>query len=152
MDQQQKKKFGIGRIIIILIALFVVIQFVPYGRDHTNPPATGEPHWDSPQTRAVFFRVCKNCHSNETVWPWYGSVAPLSWLVQSDVDEGRSDFNVSEWGRKENKGDKAAEEVREDEMPPWYYRPLHPESSLTKDERAEFVQGLVRTFGDKGGK
>ena len=94
-------------------------------------------------------RVCKNCHSNETEWPWYGSVAPFSWLVQFDVDEGRSEFNVSEWGRTENKGDEAAQHVRSGHMPPWYYLPPHPEARLTKAERDEFVRGLVLTFGEK---
>ena len=136
----------------IVIGLAVVIQAVPYGRDHANPPVTQEPAWDSQRTRETFFRVCKNCHSNETEWPWYGSIAPLSWLVQYDVDRGRSHFNVSEWGRRKNKGDEAAEEVREGEMPPLYYLPLHPEAKLADAERREFVRGLVATFGDKNEK
>jgi len=135
------------RLAIIAIAAFVVIQLVPYGRDHTNPPVQKEPDWDSQRTREIFFRVCRNCHSNETEWPWYSNIAPASWLVQYDVDEAREHFNVSEWGRKRNKGDEAADEVREDEMPPWYYRPLHPEARMTPAERQDFLAGLVRTFG-----
>ncbi len=141
-----------GLLIIIVIVLFAAIQLVPYGRDHVNPRVVREPLWDSPATRETFFRVCKNCHSNETLWPRYGNIAPLSWVVQSDVDEGRSEFNVSEWQRPKNKGNKAAKEVRENDMPPWYYRPLHPESRLTDGERAAFVQGLVRTFGEEAKK
>jgi hypothetical protein len=152
MERQERNKFGITRILFILIILFAVIQLVPYGRNHFNPPSSHEPRWDSPQTRNTFFRVCKNCHSNETVWPWYGSIAPFSWLVQSDVDEGRSKLNVTEWGHPENRGDKAAGEVRDGSMPPWYYQPLHPEARLTEDERAAFIRGLVLTFGDHSGK
>jgi hypothetical protein len=139
----------VGKAVLVLIVLFGAIQLVPYGKDHRNPPVQKEPPWDSPQTRAFFFRACKNCHSNETVWPWYGSVAPFSWLVQYDVDHARRLFNVSEWGRKENRGDRAAGEVREGDMPPLYYRPLHPESWFTKAERQEYIDGLVRTFGDR---
>ncbi len=144
-----------GSIIRIAIALFVLVilmQLVPYGRDHANPPRTQEPQWDSPHTRENFMRVCKNCHSNETDWPWYSNIAPSSWLVQHDVDEGRSEFNVSEWGRAKNKGDDAAHEVREGDMPPWYYLPLHPEARLTKAQREEFIRGLVLTFGEKAEK
>jgi hypothetical protein len=138
------------RLVIIAVVLFGAVQVVPYGRDHANPPVQKEPAWDSARTRETFFRVCKNCHSNETEWPWYSSVAPFSWLVQYDVDRGRSHFNVSEWGRKErNKGDEAAEEVREGEMPPWYYLPTHPEARLSKAEREEYAAGLVRTFGER---
>lgn len=134
--------------LLTLVVLAVAIQVVPYGRDHANPKVIQEPEWDRPETRETFFRVCKDCHSNETEWPWYSTVAPTSWLVQHDVDEGRSEFNVSEWGRKKNHGDEAAEMIREGEMPPWFYLPLHPEARLSDEERAEFVRGLVATFGE----
>jgi len=90
-----------------------------------------------------------DCHSNETEWPWYSSVAPISWLVQHDVEEARSHFNVSEWGRAKNHGDEAAKEVRDGEMPPWFYRPAHPEARLSDAERQELIAGLVATFGDE---
>jgi len=132
-----------------LVGLLLLIQVVPYGRDHTNPPVVKEPDWDRPRTRELFFQACKNCHSNETGWPWYSSVAPISWLVQHDVEEARSHFNVSEWGRRRNHGDEAAKEVREGEMPPWFYLPAHPEARLTDAERQELIAGLVATFGDE---
>jgi len=131
-----------------ILLVFALIQLIPYGQDHSNPPVTGEPPWDTPHTREVFFRVCKDCHSNETVWPWYSAFAPASWLVQHDVDEARSEFNVSEWGRvTKNKGKDAAKEVREGEMPPFQYVLVHPEVRLSEMEKAEFIQGLMTTFG-----
>jgi mono/diheme cytochrome c family protein len=142
----------IGNAVLVMIALAAVIQAIPYGRDHANPPRLQEPAWDSPRTRELFFRACGDCHSNETRWPWYGSIAPFSWLVQYDVARGRSHFNVSEWGRRKNKGDEAAEEFRSGEMPPFFYLPLHREARFTEAERQEFIQGLIRTFGDKEGK
>lgn len=139
------------KILLGLAAFFVLIQLVPFGRDHTNPPVTGEPAWDFPETKALFDRACADCHSHGTVWPWYASVAPVSWLVQHDVDEGREHFNVSAWGsQKKNKGDEAAEEVREGEMPPFVYLPTHPEARLTDGEKAALVKGLAATFGDEG--
>jgi mono/diheme cytochrome c family protein len=134
---------------LALIGLAFLIQLIPYGRDHTNPEAKREPAWDDPATRELFFRTCRDCHSNETQWPWYSSVAPASWLVQRDVEEGRSHFNVSEWGRAKNHGDEAAKEVRDGEMPPWFYLPAHPEARLTETERKELVEGLIATFGEK---
>ena len=129
------------------LALGVVIQLVPYGRGRTNPPTTLEPEWDAPRTRELFFRACKDCHSNHTDWPWYAAVAPASWLMRWDVDEARSHFNVSEWGRAENHGDEAADLLRKGEMPLWYYLPAHPEARLSEGESAELIAGLERTFG-----
>ena len=135
--------------ILILVALLLAIQILPYGRDHENPEVLQQPDWDGPRTRELFFRACKDCHSNETVWPWYSFVAPASWLVQSDVDEGRSHFNVSEWGRAENHGDDAAKMLRDGEMPLWYYLPAHREAQLSDEEREELIAGLVATFGEE---
>lgn len=135
------------RILIGIIVLFIAIQLVPYGRNHTNPPERSEPKWDSPQTKELFFRVCGNCHSNETKWPWYSNIAPASWLVQRDVDEARSHFNVSLWGiRERNHGDEAAEEVAEGGMPPAIYLPMHPEAKLSASEKEAFIKGLKATF------
>jgi mono/diheme cytochrome c family protein len=131
-------------------ALFLAIQLVPYGHEHVNPPVVAEPAWDSPETKALFARACADCHSNETVWPWYSSVAPVSWLVVHDVEEGRATFNVSEWGRPENEGDEAAETVQEGEMPLKIYLPTHPEARLTPAERQQLIAGLTATFGGEG--
>ena len=138
------------KILLGLAAFFLVIQVVPYGRDHTNPPVTGEPAWDSPRTKELFARACADCHGHNTTWPWYSNVAPVSWLVQHDVEEGREHFNVSAWGiQKKNKGDEAAEEVREGEMPPAVYLPAHPEAKLSAEEKEALVKGLVATFGEE---
>lgn len=137
------------RAALAAIVMFALIQLVPYGRDHENPAVAAEPAWDSPKTRELFFRACKDCHSHETVWPWYGSIAPASWLLQRDVEEGRSHFNVSRWGQGEQEADEAASMVRKGEMPPWFYLPAHPEARLTDPEKQELIRGLVATFGDE---
>jgi mono/diheme cytochrome c family protein len=132
------------------MAFLLLIQLVPYGRSHTNPAVVAEPAWDSPETRGLFMRACADCHSNQTTWPWYSNVAPISWLLAHDVADGRKDFNISEWGRPKNKGDEAAKEVRKGEMPPWFYTPLHPQANLTPAERQRLIAGLVATFGSEG--
>jgi hypothetical protein len=137
----------LGLAVLVLVVIFGLIQLVPYGRDHTNPPVIQEPAWDSAQTRALAVRACFDCHSNETAWPWYSSVAPVSWLVQRDVDEGRTHLNFSEWGSRRQHADEAAEAVQEGFMPPWFYLPLHSNARLSSQEKAAFVQGLQATFG-----
>ena len=137
--------FLIGLAGIVLLGL--LIQLVPYGRNHTNPPVLAEPKWDSTQTQITFMGTCGDCHSNQTVWPWYSNIAPASWLVYSHVAEGRSRFNVSEWGRQRNSGRESAEIVQEGEMPPWDYQLMHPLARLAGAEKQSFVQGLIATFG-----
>jgi len=91
------------------VALVIVIQLVPFGRNHTNPPVVQEPNWDSPRTRELAVRACFDCHSNETVWPWFSNIAPISWLVYRDVFEGREHLNYSEWGSQLGEGSEPGE-------------------------------------------
>lgn len=137
----------IRRVAIASGVAFLAIQLVPYGRSHTNPPTTREPAWDSPQTRVLFMQACGDCHSNQTTWPWYTSIAPMSWLAQRDVVDGRAQFNVSNWDRPQDisAGD-AAETIRGGSMPPWFYTPLHPAARLSAAEKRQLIAGLARTF------
>lgn len=139
----------LGLLAAILVGLFVVIQLLPVGAPRDNPPVVAEPAWDSPRTRELFFRACADCHSNETRWPWYSRVAPVSWLVAHDVQEARRHLNVSEWHLPQLDADEAAEEVREGEMPLPLYLPLHPEARLDEAAKAELIAGLVATFGER---
>jgi len=127
------------------VAVLVAAQLVPYGRNHTNPPVVAEPAWDQPETRAMAVRACFDCHSNQTVWPWYTHVAPVSWLVQHDVDEGRQMLNFSEWQRHHEEAGEAADEVLEQEMPPRIYLLPHPEARLLDSERQALARGLSAT-------
>ena len=138
------------KILGVLVLAVIAIQFIPYGKEHANPPIVAEPNWNTPKTKELFSRACADCHSNETVWPWYSSIAPVSWLIQNDVNEGRKHFNVSIWGvLKTNKGNEAAEEVKRGEMPLWFYLIPHPEARLSANEKSELINGLVATFETK---
>ena len=134
----------------LLVVLLVVIQFFPIGKDHTNPPVVAEPRWDSPKTKELFDRACADCHSHNTKWPWYSNVAPVSWVIEGHVEEGREHFNVSAWGvQKHNEGDEAAEEVEKGKMPVFGYTFTHPEARFTKEETDLLIQGLKETFGEE---
>jgi hypothetical protein len=135
------------RISLGLLGALVAIQLVPYGRDHINPPVTGEPAWDAPQTRALAKQACFDCHSNETEWPAYASIAPASWLVQRDVNEGRAVLNFSEWSRPQEEAKDASEEVLEGEMPPVAYTLVHAHARLNAADRDRLAQGLATTLG-----
>lgn len=141
-DRKWWPRIGLG-----VVGTLLVIQLIPYGRDHSNPPITGEPAWDSPQTRELARQACFDCHSNETAWPAYARVAPASWLVQHDVDEGRAMLNFSEWRRPQEEAEEAAEAVLEREMPPPAYLLVHAHARLNAAERDQLARGLGRTLG-----
>jgi len=92
-------------------------------------------------------RACFDCHSNETVWPWYSNVAPVSWLVQRDVNDGRSHLNFTEWDRTQRHAKDVAAQVRQGDMPPWFYLPMHPQAKLTQAEKDALIVGAGKTLG-----
>jgi len=130
----------------LVAGVFAVLQVIPYGRTHTNPPTTMEPAWDSPRTRELAVRACFDCHSNHTKWPWYANVAPLSWAVQLDVEGAREVVNFSEWGRPYALAGYSGQRTLEGNMPPYKYMMAHPEAKLTEQERAELARGLDATI------
>lgn len=130
-----------------LVALLLVIQLVPYGRDHARP-AGGQPiAWDSPRTETLMQGACMDCHSNETNWPWYSNIAPVSWLVQRDVDEGREELNLSTGA---GEIDDMVETIRDGSMPPWFYKPLHSGARLSDRDKQDLMRGIQATFGAGG--
>ena len=128
----------------IIILVLIVIQFVPV--DRSNPPATHNVKWDSPQTQTIFKKACGDCHSHETEWPWYSRIAPVSFMLAKHVKDGREKFNISNGNLDD--ADEAAEYVEKGKMPMGVYLPLHPEAKLSPEEKQAFIDGLIRTFGE----
>ncbi|MCU1278782.1 MAG: heme-binding protein [bacterium] len=125
----------------ILLALAVLIALLQLGQCHrTNPPVTGDIGAPA-EVAAVLRRSCYDCHSNETRWPWYAHVAPMSWLLHRDVDEGRRHLNFSEWDKvpvdkRDKRKNAFGREVKSGDMPPWFYLPLHPAAKLSDADKA----------------
>ena len=138
-----------------LVVLFALIQAVPYGRSHSNPPVRQEPAWDNLRTRELAQRACFDCHSNLTKWRWYSNIAPVSWLVQRDVDGGRGTLNFSEWDKPmDSSAGDVADAIRSGSMPPWFYVLLHSSAKLSSADKDALVRGLNATFATsppKGG-
>lgn len=131
------KKKILKYLLIAFAIIFLVIQFIPVNR--SNPPVTGE--IDSPlEVKKILQKSCFDCHSNKTNWPFYSYVAPVSWLVVKDVNEGREELNFSEWNKYNNKKQmkkikKTYEEIAEREMPMKIYLITHPGAELTENEK-----------------
>jgi mono/diheme cytochrome c family protein len=139
----------LGLVLLAVIVLFGLVQLVPYGRNHDSPPVQQEPVWDSPSTRTLAVGACFDCHSSETEWAWYSNVAPASWLIQRDVDEGRDRLNFSEWGTSRQEEREIGEVVREGEMPPLQYRVMHASARLSAQEKDALINGLAASLGQR---
>lgn len=143
----------IGKALLGLTTLvFLTIQFVPV-KHRSNPPVVPgrsvENHLQiPPEISSILERACHNCHSNKTYWPWYGYVAPVSWMIAKDVAKGRSVLNFSEWsvqaGRKPEIAasmlSAACADVRIGKMPRFPYSILNPEAKLSPIEVSLFCQ------------
>ena len=132
-----------------VMVIGLAIQAVPYGRSHAQGPVTGEPQWADADTRELMVRACFGCHSNQVEYPSYASVAPISWMVQSHIDEGREAVNYSEFATNPGDAEESFEVVKEGSMPPAYYTRfgLHPEARLTPEEMKTLLNGLQNTPG-----
>lgn len=135
----------------IMAAITVVmagIQFIAVRR--TNPTTTMEVDAND-ATRQILKRSCYNCHSNETVWPWYSHIAPISWLVVDDVTEAREHLNFSEWDKynpkqQSHKIEEMIEEIKEGEMPLTLYLIMHPGAKMADED----VMVLTKWAESKG--
>jgi hypothetical protein len=136
-------KKSLSRAAVILVILFMLIQLVRPER--TNPPMNPVHRLESVLTvpadvRSLLRAACYDCHSNETAWPWYSNISPVSWLIARDVNGGRRQLNFSEWGTYESRSqigrlEQIVTELSDERMPLPIYLPMHPEAQLTGEER-----------------
>ena len=128
MVRYLRRAVGLGFAVLAIAQAFRI--------DKTNPPVQQDVA-APPEVAAVLRRACYDCHSNETVWPWYSNVAPVSWLLGRDVREGRGELNFSAWNaydatKQAKKLKETADEVAEGEMPPWYYVAMHRHAAVSQ--------------------
>jgi hypothetical protein len=139
-------------IVLGAAALHVLIQFIPYGHDYSNPPVKSTPNWTSAKVEHLAAVACADCHSNTTEWPKKARIAPASWLIRRDVDEGRSRLN---WSVPCGETDDIGEAVRGGGMPPLQYKLVHANARLSDAEKAVLAKGLPASLGSmpecKGG-
>ncbi len=134
-----------------LAVLFVGVQVVRPAR--TNPPATNPFAIGDPDVESVLRRSCFDCHSNETRWPWYSEVAPISWQISDHVEEGREHMNFSAWNEAKalKRLNEICEEVEEGHMPLPSYLLLHGDAKLDEESvksLCSWSQNLARSMGE----
>ena len=127
----------IKKAVYVLIVLFFAIQLVPI--EKTNPVEIAPIVLTDIKAKAVLDRACMDCHSNNTVWPWYANIAPVSWKIQEHVVDGREELNFSEWGNYSSKKaihkmEEIVEEVEKRNMPEDGYTLMHAEAKITDQD------------------
>ncbi|MBJ7521651.1 MAG: heme-binding domain-containing protein [Solirubrobacteraceae bacterium] len=130
---------------LVIVGGLLLIQLVPYGRAHDNPPVTQAAAL-SPEGQKIVDTSCADCHSNLTDWRWYSNIAPASWLVTNDVDEGRSELNFSEWDAPQPPLRELLAVVSEGEMPPLKYTLPHPSAKLSDAEKQQLERALTALY------
>lgn len=125
--------------VYVILVLLLAIQLVPV--EKTNPEESAPMQITNMKAKAVLDRACMDCHSNNTVWPWYASIAPISWKIEEHVVEGRDELNFSEWGTYSTKKaihklEEIVEEVEEGNMPEDGYVLIHKEAKITPEDLA----------------
>lgn len=126
-------------ILVSVIVPLLLIQFITV--EKKNPPIDSSLELSAPpEVMSILKNSCYDCHSNETKWPFYSSIAPVSWLVARDVEFGRDDLNFSEWenlseGDKDHAKKEIIEEISRETMPIPIYIFTHPSASLSKEDK-----------------
>lgn len=136
-------KARVKMVLLALLVFLIGIQFFQPAR--TNPPAVPSKalssHVPIPENvHASLMRSCGDCHSDQTVWPWYSHIAPVSWMVVDDVNQGRRHMNFQDWEAQPTPKEAnnvladVCKEIRQNGMPPFTYRIAHKNVKLTQPE------------------
>ncbi len=134
-----------------VLAAFIALQFFPIwefipSMDPRNPPVKYEVQWASAEADEIMHTVCYTCHSNETEYPIYTRIAPVSWIASEHVTEGREHLNFSEQPLQDIHLGKLISYIQSDRMPPEAYRLVHPEANLTEQQKADLIAGIRATM------
>lgn len=149
-------------VLVVLIVAFIAIQFINRPDKTVSTQITPDDITKKMQVpenvQSILKRSCYDCHSSQTVWPWYSSIAPASWLVSDDVIKGRKKMNFSEWGKipdakKEARLTEVCEQTKSEEMPLPKYLILHGDAKLSqadKDILCKWTESEIKKFEESG--
>ncbi len=148
------------RILLIIIIILIAIQFIRPAKNQSNDVLTSDiSHvYTVPQNVSVILKkACNDCHTNNTVYPWYAQIQPVGWWLNHHIEEGKDELNFNEFGayavpRQYHKLEEVIEQVKESEMPIWSYTLIHTNAKLTDDEKQTLInwaQGIRNTMKAK---
>ena len=148
------------RILLIIIIILIAIQFIRPAKNQSNDVLTSDiSHvYTVPQNVSVILKkACNDCHTNNTLYPWYAHIQPVGWWLNHHIEEGKDELNFNEFGayavpRQYHKLEEVVEQVKEGEMPIWSYTLIHTNAKLTDEEKQTLInwaQGIRNTMKAK---
>src|SRR3954451_19246483 len=148
------------KILLIIVAILIAIQFIRPAKNQSNDALTSDISNVYPvqqDVSTILKKACNDCHSNNTVYPWYSQVQPVSWWLNNHIEEGKDELNFNEFaayriGRQYKKLEEVIDQVKEGEMPIWSYKLIHTNANLTDEEKQtlmNWAQGIRDTIKGK---
>jgi Haem-binding domain len=135
------------KILLIIVIILIAIQFIRPARNESkdilNSDITNV--YTVPQDVAqILKKSCYDCHSNNTVYPWYFNIQPVAWWLNNHIEDGKNELNFSEFGsyrpaRQYKKLEEASDQVKQDEMPIWSYTLIHTDAKLSDAQKQTLI-------------
>ncbi|NQX81620.1 MAG: heme-binding domain-containing protein [Flavobacteriaceae bacterium] len=140
------------KIIVAVVLILIAIQFVPVKENISDiiPSTDMLKMLDAPENVATIFKEsCYNCHSNNTNYPWYSQISPVSLFVDHHIAEGKDELDFSDFGnystkRKSKKLREIVEEIEDDKMPLTSYLVMHGEAKLSEEEKTIIIDWVTK--------
>ncbi len=145
-----KRKLIIKRIVLLIVVVFIGIQFVPttYNQSDTLLETDISNTFDIPsKIQTLLENSCYDCHSNNTYYPWYNNIQPMSWMMERHIKNGKKELNFSEFGayskrRKKSKIKSIINQIKDDEMPLSSYTLLHRNAILSESDKLLIINWM----------
>ena len=142
----------VKKIVLVLLVAFVGIQFIPTTRNQSDTvPSTDFMLVNNvPETIQRKLQVsCYDCHSNNTQYPWYNRVQPITWFLEDHIKEGKAELNFNEWDslssrRKKSKLTSIIKQIESGEMPLDSYTLIHKDAKFSEAEAAELISFITQ--------
>lgn len=139
------------RVFIVLLVAFVGIQFIPTYRNQSNEVLSSDislTYNVSENIQSILKASCYDCHSNNTDYPWYNKVQPVSWLLESHIKQGKAKLNFSEFGSyssriQKNKLKFIASQIENDKMPIASYTLIHRNAKISEKEKLLLINWIT---------
>lgn len=137
------KKVLIKKVLIALLVVFVGIQFIPTKRNQSSkmlPTDITLTYTVPNKIQSILKTSCYNCHSNNTIYPWYNKVQPIAWLLEFHIEEGKSEINFSEFGsyskrKRKSKFKAMASQIKDGDMPLFSYTLIHRDARISGNKK-----------------
>jgi len=145
-----RRKIIIKRIVLLIVVVFIGIQFVPstYNQSDTLLETDISNTFDIPsKIQTLLENSCYDCHSNNTYYPWYNNIQPMSWMMERHIKNGKKELNFSEFGayskrRKKSKIKSIINQIKDDEMPLSSYTLLHRNAILSESDKLLIINWM----------